>query len=374
MKPAALKAVAALLVVTGIIAFLLQLAGPEPGRGWQAFLINFLLWSAIAQGGLVFSAIMCTTRARWTGALSDLSEAFTAFFPVSLALFPLLFLGREHLFPWLHADLHGKEAWLNLPFLFSRDLAGLLLLYGLGAAYARQAMRQRRQPDAAGGRRQGLLAILYLLAFALVLSLLGYDLLMSADPHWYSTLFGGYTFVKAIYLGLGGLIVLAAALHLSPFGGLRLRPEQFHDLGKLFFAFCLVWADFFYAQLVVIWYGNIPEESAWVIARTIAGPWNRLAWTVFIGCFVIPFFVLLNRRVKTMPRFMLPFCSAVIAGLWLEHLLILGPALNPGSATIPIGISELLITGGFFGLMALSLSFFLARFPLPYSPATEVRG
>jgi hypothetical protein len=371
VKRGTLRALPLLLVAAGAAAFLLQLSGPQPARAWQALLINFLLWSSIAQGGVLFSALMRTVRARWTGALSPLSESFAAFFPVSLALFPLLLLGREHLFPWLHADLHGKEAWLNLPFLFTRDLAGLLVLYGLGGGYALLARRQRRRPDPEAEGRLGVLAILYLLAFALVLSLLGFDLLMAADPHWYSTLFGGYTFVKAIYLGLGGLIVLAAALHLDPVSGLRFTEGQFHDLGKLFFAFCLVWADFFYAQLVVIWYGNIPEESAWVIQRTMAAPWNRLAWTVFLACFVIPFLVLLNRRVKTRPRFMLPFCSAVIAGLWLEHLLILGPALFPGAAAIPVGIPDLLISAGFLGLMALALGAALARWPIGAAAAGE---
>ncbi len=60
------------------------------------------------------------------------SESFAAFFPVSFVLFLLLFLGRDHVFPWLGMNLHGKEVWLNLPFLFSRDFIGISILYGLG--------------------------------------------------------------------------------------------------------------------------------------------------------------------------------------------------------------------------------------------------
>jgi hypothetical protein len=59
-----------------------------------------------------------------------------------------------------------------------------------------------------------------------------------------------------------------------------LEPSHFHDIGKLFFAFCLLWADFFYVQLTVIWYGNIPEETHYVIERTVMVPWSKLAWTM----------------------------------------------------------------------------------------------
>jgi Ni/Fe-hydrogenase subunit HybB-like protein len=202
-----------------------------------------------------------------------------------------------------------------------------------------------------------------MLAFALVLSLIGYDLVMAADPHWYSTLFGAYSFAKAIYMGLGALIILAAVLQLRPGNGFEIPASHFHDVGKLFFAFCLVWADFFYAQLVVIWYGNISEETTYIIERVMTAPWNILAWVVFIVCFIVPFLVLLNKKVKTLPRFMMVFCGVIIAGMWLEHLLLLGPALNHHATSIPLGITDVLITMGFFGLMAFAVSGYLKQFP-----------
>ena len=89
----------AALIVVGSAAFVYGVLIPDPARAWQAYLINFLLWSAIAQGGLLFSAIMTTTRAKWSGPLSGLSEAFAGFFPVSIVLFLILFLGASHVFP-----------------------------------------------------------------------------------------------------------------------------------------------------------------------------------------------------------------------------------------------------------------------------------
>ena len=209
---------------------------------------------------------------------------------------------------------------------------------------------------------------LYILAFALVLSLIGFDLVMSMDPHWYSTLFGAYTFVKAFYVGLGAVIILASLLHLHPKVGFSLPPSQFHDIGKLFFAFCMLWGDFFYVQLVVIWYGNIPEETAYMIQRTQTAPWNALAWTVFAIGFILPFLILINKRIKTLPKAMTVICAAVIISIWLEHFLLLGPIYSPDAVRLPLHLSDGLISLGFLGLMAASVSVFLNQFPEVLSP------
>ena len=374
-----------LFVLIGLGTFLFQLAGEHPERAWQSYLINFLVWSAIAQGGLLFSMVTHLTNARWSKALQGLSESFAAFFPISFVLFLLLFIGKGHIFPWLHEDLHGKEVWLNIPFLFSRDLIGLLVLYGLGFGYLYYALSIRLAGQYKNhGKIRGLLhqwwsktnqdverirrkisvfSVLYILAYALVLTLLAFDLVMSMDPHWISTLFGAYSFVKAFYTGLGALIITAAILRIKEGEALGIDASHFHDLGKLFFGFCMIWGDFFYCQFIVIWYGNISEETNYIIQRTMVPPWNTLAWTVFIMAFIVPFFILLNRNIKTKPVFMLLLCSVVIIGIWLEHLLVLGPALNHRVNTLPLGFTDGLITLGFLGLMVISVTFFMKIFP-----------
>jgi hypothetical protein len=375
------------LTLLGFGAFVVQVSGKNPGRAWQAYLINFLLWSAIAQGGLLFSVVMHITKARWSGRMQSLAESFAAFFPLSLVLFLVLFLGKDYLFPGLHGEVRGLEVWLNLPFLFSRDLVGLLLLYGIGLAYTVYALRLRADSGGGGGgwigslvrrgwtgsedevkrsrHRMTTLSVLYILAYGFILTLIAFDLIMSMEPPFYSTLFGAYAFAKAFYLGLLALMVVAGLYYLRGGEDSGLRPSDFHDLGKLVLAFCLVWADFFYVQLLIIWYGNISEETRYLIQRVMLLPWRPLAWTVFVMGFVIPFFVLLNKRVKERPLVMIPFCVFVIVGLWLEHLLLVGPALNPGTVTLPVGPGDVLITLGFLGLMALAVTLFLRWFLHP---------
>ena len=372
------------LFIIGLGAFVFGLFSRHPEQAWKAYLINFLLFSAIAQGALAFSAIMRLTNARWSGPLLGLSEAFASFFPLSFILFVILSLGQHHLFPWVGEDLHGKEIWLNVPFLFARNAAGLLILYGLGFIYLYYSMLLKLDPEQSQGRlrkfiigrlssvkpdeerikkRMVIFAGWYAFAFVMVLSLIGYDLVMAMDPHWISTLFGAYTFVKAIYVGLGGLIIFAAIYNINQGDKSGLTESHFHDVGKLFFAFCLLWADFFYVQLLVIYYGNIPEETHYVIMRTVMMPWRPLAIFIFAVCFIIPFVILLNKKVKTQPVLMIILCSAVIIGIWFEHLLLLGPALSHHATELPLGVTDVLISLGFLGLLAFAVSNFIRIFP-----------
>jgi hypothetical protein len=371
-------------VVIGLGAFAVALGSDHPEKAWRAYMLNFLLWSAMAQGAVAFSAVTHVTKARWSKGLSVLAESFSAFFPVSFVLFLVLFLGKNEVFPWLHEELHGKAAWINLPFLFTRDGAGLVILYGFGFLYRRNAVRlrsARMESRDAGGSGQGrrasvhssplerlearttLFASVYILLFTLVGSLLAYDLVMSMEPHWLSTLFGAYSFVKAFYMGLGGLIILAFLIYRRHGARSGLTPDNFHDVGKLFFAFGLLWADFYYVQLLVIWYGNLSEETNYVIRRSVFGPWNLIAWGVLLVCFLFPFLILLNKRVKTLPIPMTLICGVVIVGFWFEHLMLIGPAMSHGVKTISIGVLDGLISLGFLGLMAMSIRWLMNRLP-----------
>lgn len=381
-------------IAVGVVSFLYVLQGDHPEKAWQTYLINFLFWSAISQGAVLFSAVMHITKARWAGLLSGLAESFAAFFPLSFILFLILFLGKSHVFPWLAEELHGtKRVWLNLPFLFSRDFIGLLFLYAVGLTYLYYSLRLRfMNPDQGKQKRfeennenlsrrwwnqstqvlasiktkMTILSIFYIFAFTFVLSLIGFDLLMSLEPHWFSTLFGAYCFVKAFYIGLAAIIILASMLYLKNGSVPDLTSSHFHDMGKLLFGFCLIWADFFYVQLLVIWYGNIPEETHYVIQRTMIYPWKALAWFVFIMDFIIPFLILLNKNIKTKPIPMIGLCSLIMVGIWFEHLLLIGPALNPTISSLPLSISDGLISLGFFGLMAFCISVFFCAFPEYY--------
>jgi hypothetical protein len=375
------------LAVLGVTAFVSGVLGAQPLRAWQALLVNYLFWLGMSCGSVLFVAILNLTNAHWARPMKRLAEAPAAFLPVALLLLPVIFLGREHLFPWIRQPVAGKAWWLDVGFLFGRDGFGLLLLtaaalalvyHSVKADHSWIATRAAGNPaerissnlsanaNALGARNwraQVVLSPIYAILYALVLSLIAIDLIMSLDPHWVSTLFGAYYFIGSLYTALAMLLVLALwsrkALDLEPF----LPTKHFHDLGKLLLGFCLMTGDFFYSQFLVIWYGNLPEEARYVILRIRFSPWEPLAWTVLATCFAFPFVLLLSRRIKTKPLPMLVLCVIILVGMWLERFLLVAPSLWKGRE-MPLGLMEVAITAGFLGIMGACVLSFLRRFPV----------
>ncbi|MCE5242856.1 MAG: hypothetical protein LLF99_06630 [Desulfobacteraceae bacterium] len=368
----------AALAAIGAATFLIGVFGPEPQRAWQTYHINLLFWSGLAFGTVLFSAALNMSLAKWGRPVKRLAEAPGAFLPVAFVLFCLLYFGREAVFPWGREPVHGKEFWLNAEFVFLRDGLSFLVLTGLAVALIYYSVRgdlalasgaaEPRKPGAApvdgkGSDVQIVVSTVYGILYSIVVSLLGYDLVMSLDPHWVSTLFGAYFFIGAFYCGLSAILILSAvAVKSMGMGGL-VTGTQFHDVGKLLLAFCIVAGDFFYCQFFVIWYGNLPEETRYILLRLRMPPWNYISWTVLLTCFVIPFVILLSKRIKTKPVAMMALGIFILSGMWLERYLLVVPSIWPGSE-LPLGFVELFITAGFFGIVALCVLFFLKRFPL----------
>ncbi|HAA03201.1 MAG TPA: hypothetical protein DCE18_07505 [Syntrophobacteraceae bacterium] len=376
-----------LLALLGLTAFVVGALGSHPLRAWQTFLVNYLFWLGIACGSVLFVAILNLTNAHWARPMKRLAEAPAAFLPVALVLLMVLVLGREHLFPWVRQPVAGKSWWLNVGFLFGRDGLGLLVLTAtaLGLVYhsvkadlnwiSKQAAGNLAQPisprpptkpdaeETRNWRAQVVLSPIYAILYALVLSLIAIDFIMSLDSQWVSTLFGAYYFIGSLYTALAMLLVLALwsrkGLGLEPF----LHTNHFHDLGKLLLGFCLVTGDFFYSQFLVIWYGNLPEEAKYVILRIRFSPWEPLAWTVLVMCFALPFVVLLSRKIKMKPFPMMVLCVVILVGMWLERFLLVAPSLWKGRE-MPLGLMEIAISTGFLGIMGGCVLTFLQRFPI----------
>ncbi len=369
----------ALLLLLGAAVFWRGISGEDAHRTWQAFLINFLFWTGLSFGAVMFAAILNMTNAQWARPFKRVAEAPAMFLPFSLGCFALLYLGRETFFHWIHEPIPGKEWWLEVNALFARDGAALLLLtlVSLTLVYCSVKsdleVNRNSQPgsDSLKASRywktQVFLSPVYGILYAVALTLLAVDLIMALDAHWVSTLFGAYYFMGSFYSALAFLFfVLILVMRREPFKT-HIHGKHMHDLGKLLLGFCLVTGDFFYSQFLVIWYGNLPEETRYIILRIRQTPWEMVAWTVLSVCFVIPFLTLLNRRVKMKPLPMLLLTGAILVGMWLERLLLVAPSLWKGKA-LPLGFPEIAITLGFAGLMALCTMFYLRTFPpLPVS-------
>ncbi len=372
------------LVVIGVIVFLAGVLGENADRTWHAYLINYLFWFSLAFGVVLYGAVMNMTLADWARPAKRLSEAVGPFLPLSLPMLWLLYPGKETIFPWIRDPVPEKSYWLNSGFMFIRNSIGLIVLSSLALALIYHSVRgdrslgtlaeeelKKENIDGAIERRRNLpawraqvrlspaLAIIY--GFAL--SSIGLDLAMSLDPSWYSTLFPAYYFLNSFYIGLAALAILSA-LSFNRLGLKSLiQPRYFHDLGKILFGFCMLSGYFFYAQFIVIWYGNIPEETRYLIARFRYSPWEGLAYVILIITFFFPIFILLFRRIKLSPPLLATVSAVILVGYWLERFILVEPTYWKGQR-LPIGIPEVGIAAGFLGLIGLSITLFLRRVPI----------
>lgn len=363
------------LFLIGAVSFVVGVSGSQAQRVWQAYLVNFVFWFGLAAGSILFVAVLNMTHARWGRALKRLAEAVGAFVPVSFFLFLPVYAGRGSLFSWIHEPVHGKEQWFNVFFFFAREGIGIFLLgvatvalifFSVRADLARRSGDRSKEAGACWKWQQVLSPLMGIL-YALVLTLVAFDLVMSLDPHWYSTLFGGYFFVGSFYTALAAIALLSGLLWKTAPLDIMGRDRHLHDLGKLLFGFCMMTGYLFYSQFLVIWYGNLPEEAGYLIERTQHHPWAALSWIILMTCFGLPFFVLLFRRFKMSPRWLIGLSVIILIGMWLERFMLVAPSIWKGTK-MPLGLIELSITAGFLGAAGLTAMVFLMKVPfLPVS-------
>jgi len=249
-----------------------------------------------------------------------------------------------------------------------RPDVGLLRETGqpVSAALARRFLTNWRGLDVerqVSQQRQGRLSPALLIAYACVLSLQAFDFVMSLDPHWYSTLAGGYFFIGNLYMGVAFLAVATVWIVSRSVLGRSVGPGHLQDVGRILLGFCMLWTYMFWSQYLVIWYGDLPEETSFVARRTAEAPWAPLAWVVLAAAFVIPFLMLLSREIKRRAFGLGAVGLIALVGMWLERFILVGPSLWKGTS-LPIGPLEILLTIGVGALFALCYTAFLERVPL----------
>jgi hypothetical protein len=210
--------------------------------------------------------------------------------------------------------------------------------------------------------RIGRLAPTYVVTYAAVFTLVAFDGIMALQPHWFSNLLGGFYFMGS-FLGAHMLLALMMMYGSTHLGVTDLfSPKQRHDLGKLCFGFTVFWTYLMWAQFLVIWYGNLPEETGFVFSR-LWGPWLPVAKAVFIGMFLVPFFGLLGVAPKKTRATLGFFAVVSLTALWLERYLLVMPSVTalPGPRfEVPEAGPTLL----FLGLYLLTYALFARTFPM----------
>jgi hypothetical protein len=389
------------LAVLGLILFLMSLGGGDAPRAWQLFHVNWLYFTGLAGGSIAFVAVQKITNAKWSGLVIRFAEASVAFLPLSLLGLVLTFtLGYHAVYGPMETATHGmqhsKEVWLSWPFMFGRLAVGLTVLYWVGwrliradlipdmlatrvvAGPGRRGLFERwtrdydGTPPAAAALDQRLhrLAPTYAVLYAIVFSMVAFDGIMALQPHWFSNLLGGFYFMGS-FLGAHMLLALVSIYGAAHLGISDLvSPKQRHDLGKLCFGFTVFWTYLMWAQFLVIWYGNLPEETGFVFAR-LWGEWRPVGVAVGVGMFIIPFFGLLGVAPKKIRVTMAFFATVSLLALWLERYLLVMPSVSPLPGPV-FGLPEAGPTLLFLGSYLLVYALFARTFPMVSPRLAEI--
>lgn len=362
--------VGAIAAILGGIVLAMGLASGHPERTWWAYHANFVFWAGLAEGMVVFAAVMKLAKGHWGGVVIRFAEAGVAFTTVAIVLFIGLIVGRLYIFTWLHEPRPDIGWWLTSKWFFVRNGAVLVVLSWLSWRFVRHDTAPDVQEIKSGEvvpRLTNSIAInrdaaILVLAYAFGYSLLAFDLIMSLAHKWVSNLFGAFYFMGSFLAALMFLAVLSLTLRRAMrLDGIYTSRQQ-HDLGKLCFGFTVFWAYLMWAQYLVIWYGNLPEETYFIFYR-LSGAWRPVGIAVFLLVFLIPFIGLLGVKPKKFAPTMIGFGLVSLAGIWLERYLEVVPSINDGAGPA-IGLPEVGVTLFFGGLFLLSWAWFAGRYPI----------
>lgn len=298
----------------------------EPAAG-GSLLIVMALFVGLAEGALVLMAGAELSDGHWHKALLTRTATLQYVIPVVMLLF-VVNLPQLSIYPWMEY----QGVWFNRGFFIARHLVVMGVMFLLARKFMGGAIR--------GERGARFWAVVYVIMFVWHLSMIGIEWFMSIERPWFSTLFGAFVMVSAF---LTGICALALVIY-----GWRHRTDEpsrliQKSIGGLIFGFATFWAYFYFSQLIVIWYGNIPEETAYLAKRIgYHTPYWLVARLIFGMIWVTPFAVLLRRKNKTIPAVTSALAVIVISGVTLQYWLMLAPVVQ---VHIPLLLIEL-------GLMA----------------------
>ena len=388
--PKALGTTALVAAVLGAIVFIAGLF-VAPERAWRAYHVSWLFFTSLSSAGVMFVAVQRITTARWSRPIVRLLEGYVAFLPVSFVLLLLsLFLGKNYIFPWTHErpPVAEKVLYYNGGFLTTRDLIAFAIITLLslwfiytsvrldvgvlpewGSKWAaglrarmRNGFRDERRELHSTHSLQGKLAVFLALSFGYGWTILAFDLSMGLSLHFQSTLYGWWFFMGAWLCSLTLFTLLVMAWRRFLGAEAIIQENHFHDLGKLCFAFTAFWGYLTFGQYLVIWYGNMGEETHWPRLRLIA-PWVNLTVSAVIMVFFAPFFGLLSRAAKVYRPTLALFTLISLVGMFIVRYLEVYPSLYGVATSAPFSLWEVGIAIGFLGLWGTCYMAFMNAFP-----------
>jgi hypothetical protein len=297
------KIITLLLIAIGAGTIIFGLIS-DPQTTWANYLIVNYYFFSIAMGGAFFLVIQSISQSGWSSAFKRISEAMMSYIPISALFFLLLYFGMNDIYKWSHKDtmaidqlIQHKSVYLNIPFFFAR----MVLYFMLWILCIRKLRQLSLKEDHADSQNpEGIMFLfgktelyskIFIFILAVTFSLSAVDWIMSLDVKWYSTIFALKNMVAAFLHGVSIMTLIVFILYKRgyfPF----LNKYHLHDFARYIFMLSIIWGYFWFAQFMIIWYGNIPEETAYYSTRWQEG-WKILFFLEIGLNWFIPFMVLL---------------------------------------------------------------------------------
>lgn len=372
------KTITFVMIAIGLVSVIASFM-THSHQAWSNLLQNSFYFMAIALGGTFFLAVQFAAEVGWSVALKRIPEALGAFMPYAAVLMLFTIIGNmisahnggHYLYHWMHHELFdpaspeydkiiaGKEGFLNLPFFFIRVIAYFAIWIGFAMALRKWSLKE----DSIGGNepffKSRRLSITFLVLFAVTSSTMAWDFIMSIDTHWYSTLFGWYTFAGFFVTAIAVMNFILA--YLVRRGDMPwITEHHLHDAGKFMFAFSIFWTYLWFAQFMLIWYSNIPEEVTYFMVRF--DHYRGLFLANFFINFIAPFLVLMTRDAKRKTGLLMTISVVIFIGHWIDTFLMVTPGVV--NEHWHIGWMEIGTTIGFLGLFMFVVQNALSKAPL----------
>jgi hypothetical protein len=325
------------VLFVGIAALAISLVWlfKDAAHFWQSYLFAFIFWSGLALGCLGIFFLHNVVGGNWGVAIRRLVESGLKTLPL-IALFsvPILIFALPTLYKWTdaayrheHFAVGHKAAYLNPTWFIMRTVIYFVIWYFSSRAILNMANEHERTGDPALFKKIKTRSAPALLVFVLTTTLAFIDWIMSLEPDWYSTIYGWMFTVGQVLLTFSFLVaVLVLLSKREPFVSF-LTKQHYHDLGNLMLAFTMLWAYMSFAQFLIIWSENLPDEIPWYVRR-FSGGWGYVAWTIAIFHFFVPFFILLQTRIKRNPRGLRVLALWIILMRVLDVFWIVEPAFR----------------------------------------------
>jgi len=353
------------VVVVGIIAVSLGFY-INPGRAWANILLSNYYYISIIVGATFFLAIQYVTQSGWSSMFVRIPHAIGTYMPVAAILILFLIFGMHSIYHWSipgvaehQPEIEHKFPYLNIPFFFIRLVIFFALWILMTWLLRKTSLKEDREADLKYFYRSEQYSRIYIFILAISFSLLTFDLIMSIDVHWFSTIFAVKNFVSGFYHAAS--VITLIVILLNKRGYFRdLSNPHLRYFSRYIFILGIIWAYLWFIQYIIIWYANIQEETIYFVIRT-EGKWRPLFFLNIILNWALPFIILLPSRTNTNKTVLIFVSIILIIGHWVDLFL----QIMPGSVgEFNIGFIEVGIFAGFTGLFIFYVSRSLGKMPL----------